>query len=847
MLNCLLIFFYKIRYLNSNLKAQGNTLLAKGKLEQAKTLYFYYSKDKPNDAEGYVNLAFVLIQLSQYEEAQSYLLKSIAINPNQADAYYLLGVVCEKKEDIQQAINNYQIALKLNKTLEMPHHHLYELYINNNALVVAKNVLMSSAAINPDLAVAQYYAGNIHLAENASSLAMECFQKALLIEPDNELIYFQIGITYHQQNNVLLAEESYRKAIALNGDYINAYNNLAYVLQEQDKIEDAISLCKQVLINHPDSELINFQLGNFYQKQKKLDMAVDAYQKTISINENFVEAYNNLGCVLQEQNRLKEAIVAYKKGININPNNAQLHNNIGAVMQKSKDFQNAVASFKNAIEINPNLIDAHNNIARAYMDLFNFEQAIVHYEKVLALGGDNASVVNDLATALRRPGNLDKAIELYRRALSIPSDFKTTNVTHSNLLFSLSCFNECSPNQYLEEAKSYGSRVLEQATPYHTWLVDMDVNVHRPLRVGFVSGDLHRHPVGFFINHTLASINKKNIELFVYTTTDKEDELTTKIKSHVNEWQNIMEMSDECAAKQIHDDRVDILIDLSGHTSGNRLSLFAWKPAPVQISWLGYWASTGVPGIDYLLADSVSVPEEHQADFSETIWYLPDTRMCFTQPSGSDVSMVANLPALTNQYITFGSFQNPTKMDMSVFTLWSNVLQAIPTAKLRLQTRELEDNNIRTSILEKLSSLGIDTNRVMMKGGQLYHEYLASYSEVDIVLDTFPFPGGTTTCEALWMGVPTVTLAGQTLLSRQGASMLTCAGLADWAANSEAEYVETAIKKASDIEGLAKLRSMLRQQVQNSPLFDAQLFARNLDHALHQIWEATLTKRHLEQ
>jgi protein O-GlcNAc transferase len=294
-------------------------------------------------------------------------------------------------------------------------------------------------------------------------------------------------------------------------------------------------------------------------------------------------------------------------------------------------------------------------------------------------------------------------------------------------------------------------------------------------------------------------------------------------------------LSDEAAARLIHADGVHVLIDMSGHTGYNRLPVFAWKPAPVQVSWLGYFATTGVAEIDYLLADQVGVPEARQAQFTESLWYLPDTRLCFTAPA-ADLA-VAPLPALANGRITFGCFQNLTKVNEGVLELWGKVMAALPDATLRLQCKQFSEPALVAQLQQRLQRHGIDPARVATHGSAQRAAYLAAHAEVDMILDTFPYPGGTTTCEALWMGVPTLTLAGDSLLARQGASLLSAAGLAQWVANSQEEYVAKAVAFASDLPELAALRAGLREQVLASPLFDAPRFARHFEEALWGMWQ----------
>ena len=286
-------------------------------------------------------------------------------------------------------------------------------------------------------------------------------------------------------------------------------------------------------------------------------------------------------------------------------------------------------------------------------------------------------------------------------------------------------------------------------------------------------------------------------------------------------------------------DGIDVLVDLSGHTPGNRLPLFARRAAPVQVTWLGYWASTGVATMDYLLADRTSLPESEQRGYSEKVRYLPDTRLCLIPPADPGVPPVSELPALAAGHITFGSFQRLAKLDDAVLRLWARVLRALPDARLRLQSAQLGDNEARELLLHRLAAAGIESPRVSLVGPMARNDYLAVHAEIDIILDTFPHSGATTTCEALWMGVPTLTLAGHTLLARQGASLLTSAGLRAWIASNEDDFVARAIAHAGDVKGLARQRSTLREDLVGTPLFDSVGFASALQTALGEIMEET--------
>ena len=278
-----------------------------------------------------------------------------------------------------------------------------------------------------------------------------------------------------------------------------------------------------------------------------------------------------------------------------------------------------------------------------------------------------------------------------------------------------------------------------------------------------------------------------------------------------------------------------LLLDLSGHTAANRLPVFAWKPAPVLVSWLGYFATTGLVEMDYLVADRIGVPDAAQGQFSEEIFYLPDTRLCFTAPPAAPSPNAP--PALANGFITFGSFQHMPKINDNVLAAWARILSALPTARLRLQSRSLGLPAVQQQLAQRMARAGLDPARVRMSPPGDRAAYLGAHAEIDVILDTFPYPGGTTTCEALWMGVPTLTLAGDRLLSRQGASMLAVAGLPDWVATSVDDYVAKAIDLSEDVTALARLRGTLRPRVLASPLFDAPRFAAHFADALWKMWQ----------
>jgi predicted O-linked N-acetylglucosamine transferase (SPINDLY family) len=532
-------------------------------------------------------------------------------------------------------------------------------------------------------------------------------------------------------------------------------------------------------------------------------------------------------------------VASCRRALEIKPDSAEAYINLGVALKESGQFKAAQASYRQALKIKPDFAEAYNNLGSILKEIGQLDEAVASYRKAVELKPDYAEAHSNLGILLKDLGQHDDAAISYRKALELKPDFVEAQ---TNLMFSLNYIGR-TPEYCLEEAQKYGRMVSAKVTSkFTTWQC---TDHPERLRVGMVSGDLHNHPVGYFLEGILSQIDPARIELIAYMSDMQVDELTMRIKPHFVAWKSLFKLSDEAAARLIHNDGVHVLLDLSGHTGKNRLPVFAWKPAPVQASWLGYFATTGVPEMDYYIADEVSVPESQRKNFSETVWYLPDTRLCFTAP---DVDIpVAPLPALKNGHITFGCFQNLAKVGDDVLTVWGKLFEVLPDARLRWQCKQLGDPAVKAQIVERLQRHGIDPSRVVMHGTTSREAYLAAHGEVDVILDTFPFPGGTTTCEALWMGVPTLTLAGSTLLERQGASLLTAAGLADWVSTSAEDYIAKAVTLANDTPKLVTLRSGLREQTKASPLYDAPRFARNLEDALWGMWQTWVQRNAIAQ
>ena len=808
-------------------KLLGGTLQMQGK--DALPAFRKAADLMPGDAEAHFNLGVVCKSAGRLDDAAASYRKAIELKPDYAEAHSNLGNTLKDLGRLDEAIASYRRALKIRPDDADAHNNLGTALKDLGQLDDAINSYRKAVEIKPGFVLAYYNLGNALKQHGQLDDAINSYRKAVEIKPDFADAHNNLGTVLKEQGRFDAALASYRRVLELRPGFAEAHNNLGVVLKDLNRLDEAAASYRKAIELKPDYAEAHNNLGAALQTLGQLDAALQSYQRAVEIDPGFAGAHSNLGNLLKELGQLDAALASCRKAVQLDPDYAGAHNNLGIVLKELGRLADAAASYRKAIGIKPDFAQAHNNLGSALKDLVRFDDAVASYRKAVELDPDFAEAHNNLGIVLKEIGRLDDARACYQRALELKPDFVDAQ---SNLLFTLNY--TAHPLAYcLEQAREYGRKASQKAgTRYTTWQC---AELPQRLRVGMVSGDLHNHPVGYFLESLLADLDPARVELIAYPTDLLVDALTTRIKPYFSAWKPLYGLSDEAAARLIHADGVHVLLDLSGHTGKNRLPVFAWKPAPVQASWLGYFATTGMAEMDYLLADEVGVPEAQRKNYTETIWYLPDTRLCFSAPE-SDVP-VAPLPAVKNGHITFGCFQNLTKAGDEVLAAWSKVLGAVPDATLRWQCKQFGDPEVVKQQGLRLQQHGIDPARVTLHGSTSRKAYLGAHAEVDLILDTFPYPGGTTTCEALWMGVPTLTLAGETLLARQGAGMLTAAGLKEWIANNEAEYIAKAVALAHDPSRLATLRAGLREQVRTSPLFDAQRFARHFEDALWEMWQ----------
>ena len=721
----------------------------------------------------------------------------------------------------------------------------------------------AALALQPDFLPALVNLAFVRLQVGPADAARLHLEQVLQIDPDHADALFMLGQSSLSLGDAAAAIKPLTRLLELQPAFVMAYPVLCRALAlEQDSAQAMNWVVRGLAIDPGVSDLHQIK-GNLELERRDYAAAVASYSRALALAPATAETHGNLGLALAAQGQFQAAQESLREALRLQPATAQGCEHLGTTLQSMGLLQDAVTAFQRALKLEPNRPSAHRHLGLALQHQGLLPQAQVCLQRAVELQPLSAAALHDLGTVQYALGNTPMAVDCMRRAQLLEPQFAPAYSALATILVEQGDHDQAIPlfgkaleldpelvearsqqlfvlsfnsdrSNYLRAARAYGDCVTRLATPFSHWPAAK--TGRQTLRVGLVSGDLRAHPVGYFLESVLQHLKACHVEVVGFPTQAEHDATTLRLKSHCVDWRPLFGMTDAMAAKLIHAAQVQVLVDLSGHTAHNRLPVFAWQPAPVQVSWLGYFASTGVPAIEYLLADAVSVPPGTLEDFSESICYLPKTRLCFTAPGPDMAVNVAPLPAQQRGFVTLGCYQNLNKLNPRVLGLWQRVLTALPTAKLRLQNRQTASPQQRQQLLDRLVAAGMDRERIVLAPPTRRSEYLSSYAEVDFMLDTFPYTGGTTTCEALWMGVPTLTLAGQSMLSRQGQALLGAAGLPGWVAEDEDHFVQLATAKAQDLDALALLRSSLRERVQTSALFDAPSFARDWAQALRTLW-----------
>jgi predicted O-linked N-acetylglucosamine transferase (SPINDLY family) len=566
-----------------------------------------------------------------------------------------------------------------------------------------------------------------------------------------------------------------------------------------------------------------------------LDAAIACYRRTLELQPDFAVAHINLGNALRAQGNLDEAAIRLRRASQLQPDLADAHINLGAVLHEQRKLNEATACYRRGLELKPDHAATYNNLGNIFKEQGKLDDAVACYGRALELKPDYAAAHNNLGSTFKDQGKLDEAIACYDRALELRPDFAEA---HSNRLYTLHfCSDYDAQTIYAEHRRwnlQFAEPLAKCALPHSN-----ERSVDRRLRIGYVSPDLCDHVVGRFLLPLLETHDRERYEIYCYASVRHSDAMTQRCRAQADVWRNVPGYADEQLAESIRQDQIDVLVDLTMHMAESRLLAFARKPAPVQVAYLAYAGTTGLSVMDYRLTDPyLDPPAQNEPIYSEESICLPETYWCYRPPI--ETPAVNDLPALRVGHITFGCLNNFCKVTDQTLAIWASLLQAMPLARLLLHAHP---GNHRDRVRSFLAQRRISPDRLTFADMVPLEEYYRQYHRIDVALDPFPYGGGTTTCDALWMGVPVVSLAGQTAVGRGGLSILSNVGLADWVAYDGEQYVRIATELGGDVERLRELRATLRDRMRGSPLMDAPRFARNVEAAYRAMWQRWCERR----
>jgi protein O-GlcNAc transferase len=647
---------------------------------------------------------------------------------------------------------------------------------------------------------------------------------------------------YRQSGNLKAAKAVYSDILRKDADNAEVLHLLGCLSEEMGSPEQAIKLVLKAVKADPTVPAYCYNLGNMLLRQGNLAEAIRYYREAIRLKPDYAVAHNNLGRALSQTGQREAAMACFQSAIDFAPRYADPLNSLSLERKAQGDLDGAVAACKAAISIKPDFAEAHCNLGGAYLLMQKVVEAAEAYQTAVRLQPSQPMYHANLGGALLRLGRQSDAVAAFEQALRLdPRDA----LTRSNRILAGSYLLASAPALW-QQVQAWGQlhgRPLQGKGPRHTHVV---ADPERRLRIGLVSADFRNHAAAYWIEPLLAGLHQGDCEVVCYSNSGRVDAVTERLKAHADAWVPCAALDDAALAERIAADGIDILVDLSSHTEGHRLLVFARQAAPLQVSWFGFPVSTGLETMQYRFTDAVMDPPGHSdAFYSEKLVrikrfyaaYRPDP-VCGEVGAG---------PVVRNGFVTFASFNTLSKITPTVLQWWATILTQIPDARLLVQAAGLENAELAATVQAALCANGVEPHRLSLRGWAGIEDYMRLGQEADIALDPFPFNGGVTTCHALWMGMPVITLAGDTAASRVGASILTGMGLDPWIASDAQSYVDKAVSLAKDTETLGALRASLRARMEAAGLLDGRGLAAEAESAFRAMWRTWCASRGASQ
>jgi protein O-GlcNAc transferase len=806
-------------------------------------------------------------QAGRLKEAAELYDRVLEIDPNNADALHLRGVVAHQSQEEERAAALIQQAIDIDPFAAEFHNNLGEVFRFMHQMEKAIASYQRSLELEPDRAETLRNLGLAAQEDGDFALALDAWDRALALDAHHAETINNRGVTLRYLNRADEAIDAFQAAIEAKPDFLEPFENLLATLNRLGRHDEAISIATMVVNSRPDTAmpLVNLgcalidagraeeaitplyhaikldpqcasahlAIGMAFCATRELRGAELAFRRAISIRSKFLPVYVQLSFVLLQRGEAKSAIVAAQQGIDQFPRAFELHQNLSSALYQANFMEEAAKVAEKALEIRPKSTVAMNLLATILTRLSQYERAEKIYRQAIALAPNDLGVIGNYATMMALKGDLKSAIESFRATMAIGSysaDF------HSNMLLYMNGLPGLEPQEIFEEHLRWGKF---HADPLLTSTPEFQVTREpdRPLRVGYVSGDWRFHSVAYFITPLLAAHNRDNVIPVVYDNVPQPDLMTKHIRSLVGEWHRIIQLNDDEFAQKIRDDKIDILVDLSGHTGGHRLRTFARRAAPVQVNYLGYPNTTGMTTMDYRLTDAVvDPPELSDAFHSEKLSRVEPPFICYL-PS-DDAPEVTELPALKRGSMTFCSFNAISKFNSNAIEVWARVLTALPDSRMLIKAAGLQEIQTQKRVIEDFERFGVASSRLeLLPRAPSHKSHMGTYGECDLALDTFPYNGTTTTCEAFWMGVPVITTHGPTHASRVSMTLLKSIGLDEFVADDADQFVEIAVRLSKDLPRLAEIRRTMRERMMKSTLMDAKRKAASIEAAYRSMWK----------
>jgi len=700
-------------------------------------------------------------------------------------------------------------------------------------IATAVNFLRHSLSLNPQQAEPQFLLGNALMSLQSYDEAIDAFTHALALDGTNANAAVNLGLCLDKKRDHGKAERSFHRALNAQPNHPEANNAMANLLIRKGQHEKAENYARNALESDPSSIVYVLNLAKTLRLQKKFKNAEDTYRLALKTHPYDPSLLTEIGGVLRDQHLFDQAEAHYEEALKLAPRSATVLQSAGVFFQSIRSHEKAKNAIQRYLELNPDDVGMLNNLAISLRDLDLFDEAENAYLECAKREKEPAYVYNNLGILAMEMAKPEDSIEYYRKALEHSPTYAGAR---SNMLFYMNYIDSMTPKELYEEHRQWQTWHVDPnmaGTVYH----DNNPDPDRPLRIGYLSADLYGHAVSYFIEPALQHHNSDKFEIFCYAHVKTPDKISERLQSYADQWRYVHQLNDQETANLIKADKIDILVELGGHTAGNRLQVMGLRPAPIQVTWIGYPNTTGLDAIDYRFVDDITDPEGLADEVhSEKLWRLPRSFTCYN--SQTSIPAFEELPCENDEKdrITFGSFNNASKISMHSVETWARILKRVENSRLILKSSSLVDQGTQDRFHERFKKFGIPAERVEMYGRIQSTEHLRFYDKIDIGLDTFPYNGTTTSCEALFMNVPVIALLGDRHAARVTASLISQIGLTDLVAETSDEYVDIAVDLANDRERLRKTRDKLRERMLASPLCDHAGHTREVEDAYRDMW-----------